>query len=125
MDKSIARKWSRPFAASDTSLPGEPLPCSLRPPLTSPAGSQLPRVFTCTHGTVLSGSALFALKVRVLCRLPALSGSPGQSYLELCRLADADQLESVVDELLALSRISWKVVDELLALSLALSALKV
>ena len=47
----------------------------------------------------------------------ALSGSPGQSYLELCRLADADQLESVVDELLALSRISWKVVDELLALS--------
>ena len=42
---------------------------------------------------------------------------PGQSYLELCRLADADQLESVVDELLALSRISWKVVDELLVLS--------
>jgi len=47
----------------------------------------------------------------------ALCGSLGQSYLELCRLADADQLESVVDELLALSRISWKVVDELLALS--------
>ena len=99
------------------SLPGIPSLCSLRPPFTSPAGSQLPRVFTCTHGTVLSGSALFALKVRVLCRLPALSGSPGQSYLVLCRLADADQLESVVDELLALSRISWKVVDELLALS--------
>ena len=66
---------------------------------------------------MLSGSALLALKVRVLCRLPALSGSLGQSYLELCRLADTDQLESVVDELLALSRISWKVVDELLALS--------
>jgi hypothetical protein len=44
-------------------------PCSLRPPSTSPAGSQLSRVSTCTHGTVLSGSALFALKVRVLCHL--------------------------------------------------------
>jgi hypothetical protein len=71
-------KWSRrPFVAtSDTSLPGSPalLVRCARPPPTSSICSQLSHVSTCTHGMVLSGPVLHVLKVRVLCRLFALSG---------------------------------------------------
>ena len=74
-----ASTWTRDnsFIARPLTPPARGIPCApclLRPPSTSPAGSQLPRVSTCTHGTVLSGPALRVLKVRVLCRPFALSG---------------------------------------------------
>ena len=88
-------------ASPDTPRPRISSPCSLRPPFTSPAGSQLPRVFTCTrtrtHGTVLSGSAL---KVRDLYRLPRSLGPSGNSIWNYAgsrtRISwheDADKLE--------------------------------
>ena len=43
---------------------------------------------------VLSGPALRVLKRSVYCAAYLRSLVPGQFYLELCRLADADQLEN-------------------------------
>ena len=66
---------------------------------------------------MLSGSTLLALKVRDLCRLPALSVGPSGNPIWNYAGSRTRISWKVVDELLALSRISWKVVDELLALS--------
>ena len=96
-----ASTWTRDnsFIARPLTPPARGIPCApclLRPPSTSPAGSQLPRVSTCTHGTVLSGSALFALKVRVLyhpLRFLGTSGNPIWNYAG------------------SRTRISWKVIS--------------
>ena len=104
-------------ACSDTSRPGDSQPLLAAPAVHLARWLTTP---SCIHMYARNGAVWFCTaRPEGSCSVPPTSALwvPGQSYLELCRLADADQLESVVDELLALSRISWKVVDELLALS--------